>query len=553
MKLPRGGLSRLVLSITLLAAASSCTGQIEGISQGLSQTPLDASFESAAVEFDVPVALLKAISYVETSWDMVIGDQEHEDVPLAFGVMGLRGERLERGAVLAGVSVDDARYDVLANIRAGAALLSAYADDLGVARGELGSWAVAAAEYSGIADDQGRAYYVHADVYAVMRTGARSVLEDGRVLVELEAVEVIADYDLPDQFAVGGGDYAEANYRQSASYNSRPSGANGTVGIVVIHTCEGAYSGCWSWLAGSNGVSAHYVVKENGAEVTQLVRENKRAWHIAATYDCSRNNGVDCWRNGRSTNDFSIGIEHAGFASQTTWSTAQLDASARLVCDITERNGIPRDANHIVGHGRLQPWNRTDPGPNWPWAHYIQRVRELCGDDGNQPPPNDPPTPPDDPPTPPDDPPTPPGDGDTTQIIIDSNNSRNDPARARIEVSASWTASNNVAGYYQTGYWWASTASISDGASFWFYLNAATTKTVSAWWPAASDRSPTAPYLAFDADGTLLGSVTVNQQGSGAQWVTLGSWPFTAGWNRVILSRWTGVGDVVIADAVRVQ
>lgn len=30
-------------------------------------------------------------------------------------------------------------------------------------------------------------------------------------------------------------------------------------------------------------------------------------------------------------------------------------------------------------------------------------------------------------------------------------------------------------------------------------------------------------------------------------------WSFSAGWNRVVLSRWTTAGYVVIADAVRVR
>jgi hypothetical protein len=49
--------------------------------------------------------------------------------------------------------------------------------------------------------------------------------------------------------------------------------------------------------------------------------------------------------------------------------------------------GIPRDRNHILSHGQLQPNNRTDPGRNWPWDAFIARVREICGD--NPPPPCD--------------------------------------------------------------------------------------------------------------------------------------------------------------------
>ena len=57
---------------------------------------------------------------------------------------------------------------------------------------------------------------------------------------------------------------------------------------------------------------------------------------------------------------------------------AQIDASARLVCDVARRWQIPRDRLHIVAHGQLQPYNRTDPGANWPWADYLARIDRYC-------------------------------------------------------------------------------------------------------------------------------------------------------------------------------
>src|SRR5690606_38565641 len=117
----------------------------------------------------------------------------------------------------------------------------------------------------------------------------------------------------------------------------------------------------WSWLANANsGVSAHYVVSATGSEITQLVNESKKAWHIGASYKCSLNNSTKCNLNGSGSNNFTIGIEHAGYASQSSWSTGLIDASAELVCDITEDHDIPRDKYHVVGHGQLQPYNRVD-------------------------------------------------------------------------------------------------------------------------------------------------------------------------------------------------
>ena len=139
----------------------------------------------------------------------------------------------------------------------------------------------------------------------------------------------------------------------------------------------------------------------------------------------------------------------------------------------------------------------------------------------------------------------------STSIIVDSNNNNNDTSRGYIEVSANWVSSSGTAGYYGTGYYYASTQAISDPATFWFYLPAAASKTVDAWWTAGTNRSTTAPFIAYNASGTKLGTVNVNQQINGGKWNALGTWSFSAGWNKIQLSRWTSSGYVVIADAER--
>ena len=94
---------------------------------------------------------------------------------------------------------------------------------------------------------------------------------------------------------------------------------------------------------------------------------------------------------------------------------------------------------------------------------------------------------------------------------------------------------------------------MSDGATFSFYLSAAGTRTIDAWWTAGTNRSATAPFIAYNAAGTEVGRVSVNQQINGGAFRTIGTWNFSAGWNRVVLSRWTTTGYVVIADAIRVR
>lgn len=481
------------------------------------QTQLDRIFERAATEFSVPSPLLKAIGYVETRWEMVRGAEEFPNQPPAFGVMALRGEQLTRASMLANTTVDEVKRDAEANIRGAAALLSLYAQEAGIKnRGDLGAWAPVVARYSGIADPEAQAAYVHNDVYAVLQRGANPDISKAATLHAVSARPVtprVSAFQLAP-------DYASAVWRPSPNYNDRPAGDIGVPHMVIIHTCEGSYTSCWSWLTNSSsGVSAHYVVKEDGSEISQLVYEAKRGWHIGSTYDCTLNNSHECWRNGYSNNHFTIGIEHGGFASQSTWPVSQIDASAKLVCDITKDNNIPRDRYHILGHAQLQPQNRTDPGANWPWTDYYNRINSYCN----------------------------------SAIIVDSNNNNNDTSVGKIEVSANWVGTNATAGYYGTGYYYASTEAISDPATFWFYLPAAATKTIDAWWTAGTNRSTTAPFIAYDASGTKLGTVQVNQQTNGGKWNQIGTWNFTAGWNKILLSRWTTAGYVVIADAVRIR
>lgn len=485
----------------------------------LSPTELDPLFARASQEYRVPAEILKAIGYVETRWRMVQGQEEFPGRPPAFGVMALRGPQLTRGAQLARLAEADVRRDPLSNIRAAAALLSSYADEAGTDRGDLGAWAPVVARYSGITSEQAQAEYVHNDVYAVMREGAVA-RADGKVVASLMPLAVQPEFrDAPTSMAMST-DYGPAIWRPSPNYNARPTGDVGKIHMVIIHTCEGSYTSCWSWLTNPDaGASAHYVVKEDGSEISQLVREADRAWHIGATYDCSLNNSHECWLNGYSSNHFTVGIEHGGYASQSSFPTAQIDASAKLSCELSRDYGIPRDRYHYVAHGQLQPYNRTDPGPNWPWTDYMNRINSYCN----------------------------------TSIIVDSNNGNNDTSKGYIEVSGNWLSSSSTAGYYGSGYYYASTQAISDPATFWFYLPAAATKTIDAWWTAGTNRSTSAPFVMWNAGGTKLGTVNVNQQINGGQWNTLGTYSFSAGWNKVQLSRWTTTGYVVIADAVRIR
>lgn len=501
---------------------------------------LDPTFDAAGREFNVSPALLKAIAWASSRYEMVTGEADFEGAPEAFGVMGLGADVLTAGATLAGVTVDAAKTDLTANVRSAAAWLDAEAKTQNIERARLIAWVPVVAAFSRIEDFQARQAFVKGEVFGALTEGVGAFSDDmaasGQAL-ELEAA--VGEVATVSQGLSRAPDYARGVWRPSPNFSAR----SGRVQMVIIHTCEGAYTGCYSWLANSRaGASAHYVVSSDGREVSQLVRESQRAWHIAADYSCSRNGGKRCDLNGVGSNNFTVGIEHAGFASQSSFSAGMIDASARLTCDITQDHNIPRDRFHIVGHGQLQPWNRTDPGRNWPWSSYIQKVNAFCG---SSPAPTPNPTPN---PTP-----TPTPSPSPSTLVIDSNNNNNNQARGYIQVSGNWKSSTNIAGYYGSGYWYASTAPVSDGAAFFFKLDAASAKTIDAWWTAASDRSPDATFVAFNAQGQKVGEGSMNQARNGGQWNQVGRFNFTAGWNKIVLSRWSASGKVVIADAIRVR
>lgn len=170
------------------------------------------------------------------------------------------------------------------------------------------------------------------------------------------------------------------------------SGGN-TPRLVVIHDMEfpkqeGAAEWCANFFATSSQDSAHYCI--DNQEIVQSVDESDGAWHTPG------------YLAGVEVNRESIGIEHAGYASQTRdewldgYSLPMLQQSARLVADICKRYGIP--ARHltlaelaagesgIAGHVDITrasgSGTHTDPGDGFPWDWYIAQVNADMGGGG---------------------------------------------------------------------------------------------------------------------------------------------------------------------------
>lgn len=234
---------------------------------------LSSTLDDAASEWDVPLEVLAAVAETESGFQALDLHEEFEGRPQRIGMMGIPEEHLADASALAGVSVDAARHEGPANIAAAAALLDLWASEVtpAIDRTDIGAWAIVLARYSGLPEADA-SYYVHDEIYRRIATGIS--LEE----LTVDPWQGSANIDVPEDNLRSGGDHPYVRYRGSPNNSARPSGSAGRVSAVIIHTCEGSYTGCWSWLSNTrSGASAHYVVNDNGSEITQLVRENCKA------------------------------------------------------------------------------------------------------------------------------------------------------------------------------------------------------------------------------------------------------------------------------------
>lgn len=143
------------------------------------------------------------------------------------------------------------------------------------------------------------------------------------------------------------------------------SGGLGTVQYVVVHTMQGSYEGSINWfLNPDSDVSAHFCIRSDDGEITQMVNLSDRAWHVG------------------SSNTVAVGIEHEGFVDDASWYTfAMYDESAKLARWLVDHFGLPADREHIVGHVELPNQTHTDPGGNWNWDLYMAMVNDVVGQD----------------------------------------------------------------------------------------------------------------------------------------------------------------------------
>ncbi|MFV8749272.1 N-acetylmuramoyl-L-alanine amidase [Nannocystaceae bacterium ST9] len=176
----------------------------------------------------------------------------------------------------------------------------------------------------------------------------------------------------PDDHEAQSSEYAPPLYAEAAEYplavafnpaspSNYTSGGMISYDYVVVHTMQGSYEGSQSWFQNPDAqVSAHFCMRSEDGETTQMVHLSDRAWHVG------------------SSNPYAIGIEHEGFVEEPAWYTwAMYQSSAQLARWIADDLGIPLDRDHVVGHVELPNQSHSDPGMYWNWDLYMALIHDV--------------------------------------------------------------------------------------------------------------------------------------------------------------------------------
>lgn len=144
----------------------------------------------------------------------------------------------------------------------------------------------------------------------------------------------------------------------SSNHDARPPGVRPSLLLLHYTGMQSAAAAVARLCDPATGVSAHYVIEEGGL-VTQLVPEERRAWHA----------GLGGWHEVTDVNSHSIGIELVNPGHEwgyRPFPDAQIVALVELASAIRDRYDLPPRA--IIGHSDTASARKTDPGELFPWA-----------------------------------------------------------------------------------------------------------------------------------------------------------------------------------------
>lgn len=308
-------------------------------------------------------------------------------------------------------------------------------------------------------------------------------------------------------------DYGRATWYGAYSGNYMAANRPGSnrINKVIIHVVQGSWSSALNWFKDSRaGVSAHYTVRSSDGRIGQSVEEKNIAYH--AGY----------W----SYNQTSIGIEHEGYISNSSWFTDEMyRSSARLTAYLCKKYKIPIDRQHIIGHHEVPGCSgggggvgcHTDPGPYWNWSKYMRLVREYAGTSTAS---------------------------STYKQVVDN-------ASPRFRASGAWKVSSYSAQKVGKNYRYTRPANVNDAARFKVRIPARGNYAVYAWWPANSGYNNRTRFRIRTTSGWK--TKVVNQRRNGGKWVLLGVYNMPAGDKPYIrIPRRSNGSGYIIADAIAV-
>ncbi|XSG76610.1 N-acetylmuramoyl-L-alanine amidase [Herpetosiphon llansteffanensis] len=374
-------------------------------------TTLQAAFDQAATEFDVPSELLLALSYNLSRWEHHSGQPSTSG---GYGVMHLTHIDLEHWQTSKGLDwatpfKQPAEFQTLAqaarlidqptnalindpvqNIRGGAALLAEYSRSINPKLPtNLSDWYGAVVLYSG-SKERSTAFGFADRVYATLQQGANRQLENGEQLSLAPSAVTLNRQSAANLQLLQGDDfpldcpatldcevvpaaYALNDPDDRGDYGNYDLANRPVDGLdyryILIHDTEITYTQTINVFQNPlTKASTHYVVRASDGHIAQMVENKNVPWH-AGNWD---------------VNGHAIGLEHEGYAIEgASWySEAMYQASARLTRYLADKYQIPLDRSHIIGHDELpgplpqhQAGMHWDPGPFWNWAHYMDLVR----------------------------------------------------------------------------------------------------------------------------------------------------------------------------------
>ncbi|MBA2613470.1 MAG: N-acetylmuramoyl-L-alanine amidase [Bacteroidetes bacterium] len=401
----------------IFAAVISFTFFISNANDLLVENPFSRSFKKAyALNPSVPKGILEAISYTQTRFQHLDNTTEPSCIgyPRAYGVMGLILDgknyfrnNLSRISQLSGFSEKEIISSPETSILAYAKAFGQLQTQQHQFSSDLSKYQTILIELSElpVTDDLQNNFALNAHLYQVYwflsNSGFQdvydfpdhkidlqkifgdnySVLSSKSIIINSTSIksESGQTFKLTSAASIMSPDYPSAIYTPAGSCNYSSRGGT-QISAVTIHDVEGSYAGCISWFQNcAASVSAHYVVRSSDGQITQMVLESAKAWHVG------------------SENPYTVGIEHEGYNNTASWYTnAMYTTSGALVKDICTDNAInplrtfygpgcngttqqclQGSCVKVKGHQMFPNQTHNDPGQYWNWAKYYKIINNT--------------------------------------------------------------------------------------------------------------------------------------------------------------------------------